>query len=393
MIKNAVHRLGVEIKRYTPNPVEEAVITIEKPSSKGEVLLSYIVEPYLHKPQGKVFNTHTHYWESDKIANIFLEMGYALDIIDYRNKKFNPQKKYSIFVGARTNFERLAKALNNDCIKIVHLDTSHWTFNNYAAYSRLRNLFERRGFSLKGSLRLIEENLGIEYADFATLLGNDFTMHTYRFAKKPLYKIPISTCGIYPWDDNKDFAHCSHNYLWFASAGAVHRGLDLLLEAFCTMPDYHLYICGPVQDESDFLAAYNKELYEKENIHLIGWQDVNNPEFLDICRKCIALLYPSCAEGQSGAVINCMHAGLIPIISRESGVDVGNFGIIFNECSIEEIKKIIRTVSDLPPQILSQRAKKTWEFARENHTREKFAREYKAAIEEILSAGTKIKNL
>jgi hypothetical protein len=385
LIQKIIRGLGYDLRRYQANDLETFVVSLSpKSAPKGHVLLSYIVEPYLEENASKKFNNHTHYWESGNIADIFLEMGYMVDVIGYHNITFIPRKDYSIFVGARTNFERLSKLLNKGCLKIVHLDTSHWAFNNHASYNRLLSLVKRRGVAVKGSLRLIEENLGIEYADCATILGNQFTVETYQYAQKPIFRIPISTCGFYPWDDNKDFGACSRNFLWFGSAGAVHRGLDLLLETFSEMPDYHLYICGPIDKEMDFIRAYHREMYETENIHMLGWQDVNSPQFELICGKCIGLIYPTCAEGGGGAVINCMHAGLIPIVSYESSVDIGDFGVILKESSIAEIKSSVQMLSTLPAGDLKQRAKKSWEFARKHHTREKFSHEFKKAIKIIL---------
>ena len=51
----------------------------------------------------------------------------------------------------------------------------------------------------------------------------------------------------------------------------------------------------------------------------------------------MALVYPSCSEGGGGCVINCMHAGLIPVVSYESSVDISHdCGVIFKENSVEE---------------------------------------------------------
>ena len=42
-------------------------------------------------------------------------------------------------------------------------------------------------------------------------------------------------------------------------------------------------------------------------------------------------------------------------------------------------------VASLPAQKLEERARKAWEFARANHTREKFADEYSKVVATILS--------
>ena len=63
-------------------------------------------------------------------------------------------------------------------------------------------------------------------------------------------------------------------------------------------------------------------------------------------------------------------------MSYESSVDVHDFGMILPDSSIQEIRNAVRRVSDLPASQLEQMARGAWEYARANHTREKFAQEY-----------------
>ena len=81
-----------------------------------------------------------------------------------------------------------------------------------------------------------------------------------------------------------------------------------------------------------------------------------------------------------------MHAGLIPILSYESGVDVEGFGFLLQDCSVEDIKSSIRMVASLSPEALRKKARQAWEFARANHTREKFTEEYRKVVGAIISA-------
>jgi glycosyltransferase involved in cell wall biosynthesis len=384
IIKKIFRTFGIEITRYTQNPYERIITLKPKKRSQGNVLLSYKIEPILLKPDEPMPNAHTNYWESLQIAQTFLDFGYRVDVIDSRNEKFIPKKNYSFFI-TRTDIERIAQLLNKDCVKIVHLDVAHWLFNNYASYRRSLALQQRRGITVR-SQRIVEPNLAIEYADYATILGNQFTIDTYSYVQKPIFRVPISTCAIYQWPENKNFEACRKNFLWFSGSGLVHKGLDLVLDAFAEMPDYHLYVCGPIQQEKDFGNAYHKELCETSNIHTIGWVDVESPEFIEITNNCIGLIHPSCAECGGGSVIACMHAGLIPIVSYESSVDVHDFGVILNDCSIDTIKKTVQMLSSLPAEELKQMARKAWKFARANHTRERFAEEYKKIITKIIEA-------
>jgi glycosyltransferase involved in cell wall biosynthesis len=354
-------------------------------ASRGNVLLSFFVGPFLIKPGQLIPHDHSRDWECREIAKAFSDLGYCVDVINWTNQAFVPQKHYAFFIDCRWNLQRLAPLLNKDCVKIMYIDTAHMLFHNAAEASRLLALQQRKGVTLPPR-RFERPNLAIEHADCATIIGNEFTINTFRYAGKPIYRIPVIPVPTpYPWPEQKDFEGCRRRFLYFSSGGMVHKGLDLALEAFAEMPGYHLTVCGPVRKEKDFERAYHKELYQTPNIHTFGWVDIYSPEFRDIVNGCLGLIYPSCSEGQSGAVVTCLHAGLIPIISYESGVDVDDFGLILKDCSIKEIQSAVRQVSALSAQELKMRAQKAWEYARTHHTHEKFAQEYRKAIETIIA--------
>jgi hypothetical protein len=360
-----------------------------KRASRGNVLLCYENKGFFLKSGERIPNDHTNRWEAVQIAQTFLDLGYRVDVISENNDWFVPAKHYSFFVGNRINFDRIADSINRDCVKILHIDTAHWLFNNSGEHQRLLELQRRKGVTLP-TRRSLKPNLAIEHADYATILGNEFTISTYAYANKPLYRLPISSATLYPWPEDKNFEACRNHYLWLGGYGLVHKGLDLVLEAFTQMPDHHLTVCGPIHEETDFANAYEKELYRTPNIHTVGWIDLDSPEFLEIRGRCIALIYPSCSEGQCGGVVTCLHAGLIPIISYESGIDVDEGrGLILRGCRIDDIKAAVRRISGLPAQQLELMARRNVEFAVTNHTRETFAVGYSRAVSEIVICETK----
>lgn len=382
--REILRKCGLDIRRYVPNVYEKTVSLEPQKKRQGTALISYHIKPFLLKPDEPIPNSHTSQWRCLQMARTFLDLGYSVDVIDSHNHVFQPKKPYAVFVGHRINFDRIAGLLNSDCIKIAHLDTAHWVYNNYSTYRRKLELQQRRRITIKGGDRIVEQTLALEHADCVTVCGNDFNINTLRYSSKPVYKLPQTPPVVYPWPDDKEFGTCRASFLWFGSHGFVHKGLDLVLEAFAEMPDYHLYVCGPLTKEEDFVAAYHKELYRTPNIHAIGWVNVESPEFTVIAKKCLGVVYPSCAEAGGGNVIVCMHAGLIPLVSYESSVDVEDFGVLFKDNSVNTIKDTVRTVSNLPSDRLRQMARKAWEFARANHTREKFTEEYKKLALSVL---------
>jgi glycosyltransferase involved in cell wall biosynthesis len=391
MTNNLLSRVGNTISFFSQkiqdriNYAKSLQVVSLKPKqpSRGNVLLSYRIEPFLIKPGQPMPNDHTWYWEVWQIAQTFLNLGYNVDVIQFHNNKFVPQKDYAFFIDIRHRMEALAPKLNKDCIKIFHVDIANMVFRNAAECNRLLELQQRKGITLKPQ-RFEVPNLGIEYADCAIVLGNDFTTDTFKYANKPMYRIPISSPVVYPYPDKKDFEAVRKHFMWFGGSALVLKGLDLVLDAFAQMPEYHLTVCGPVSNDKEFEQAFYKELYETPNIHTYGWIDVSSSDFIEVTNNCLGLVYPSVSEGQSGAVISCLQAGLIPILSYESGVDVHDFGVIFDNLSIEEIKAKVTSISNLPVEDLKLMSLKAWEYARANHTKEKFAQAYRNAVEQII---------
>lgn len=382
-------RLGLDIGRYRPEFPDGVVSLHPNGAPKGSVLLAYILEPFQRQQGNPVSTSHTHHWESVLIAETWLKSGYGVDVIDYRNHEFIPQQQYDFFVSARTHLETIAARLNPDCVKIAHLDTSHYATNNHATYTRLLDLQRRRGLSLPDSARFVEPNRAIEHAHYGVVLGNEVTAATYRYANKPLFTLNVPAAVDIEITDTKDFAASRNRFLWFGSSGMVHKGLDLALEAFAAMPEMHLTICGPVAAEKEFQRLYRKELYETANIRTVGWVDVSGAEFARITQQCVGVVYPSCAEGQAGSVVTCLGAGLLPIVSRETGILVGDFGAALENASVEEIRGAVRRMAALTSEELHLRSLRARNYATAHHSHEAYREAYGQIVQRIIAGSAK----
>ena len=380
MIPDTIKKLMLSV--YNKYKYKNIVTLCPRTQSRGNVLFSYITQPFRVRDDDPSYYSHTGTWECRQIANTWVKYGYNVDVIDWDNTFFIPKKEYSVFIDIHSNMERIAPLLEKSCTKILHITGAHWHFQNDAEMKRLSDLKIRRGIRLKPR-RQVAPSLGIEYADCATILGNAFTQGTFAYAHKPLYPIPLSTTVQYPFIE-RNFDKIHKNFLWLGSSGMVHKGLDLVLETFSELPEYNLTVCGPVNREPDFEKAYFKELYQKSNIKTVGFIDVRSVQFREIIKNTGFIIYPSCSEGQAGSVITCMHAGLIPVISYESGVDVEDFGVLLEKSSIDEITDSVKTISQSSGEKLHQMSKKSWEYAQTHHTREIFAAHYDTFVREIV---------
>lgn len=387
-----LRRVGKKLRRRARRIEERVVRLAPEGEARGRVLLSYIVDPFCLPPGAEPSHDHTHDWECREMARAWLEAGFAVDAVHWTNTRFEPaahaagqlEPAYDVLIDPRLNLERLGPRLGPRCLKVLHAETAHHSFHNAAQARRREALRERRGIALPPN-KTLEENRAVEHADVITLLGNELTAGTYAFGGKPMFRIPLSNPYLYPFPDARDLESARRRFLWFGSGGLVHKGLDLVLEAFAGMPGYHLTVCGPIAREPAFERAYWRELYETANVHTPGWIDVAGEEFREIARSSLGVVYPSCSEGGGGSVITCMHAGLIPVVSREASVDVmPERGVVLDDVSVEGIRDAVRSLSRRPAAELEEMARAAWRFAREHHTRERFAREYRRVVAEEL---------
>lgn len=352
---------------------------------KGNVLISYDNQGLICKIRGEpIPTTHPQFFKTIVMAQTFVDLGYDVDVIHCENQKFIPWKSYDVIVDTRFNMQRLQSYLPPNCIKILHCDTAQTVYQNAAEMGRILAFQDRKGVTVPPN-RLETPHLGVEHADCLTTCGNEFTMKTYAYAGKPIFRLPMVVQKMWPWPENKHFEASRTRFLWFGSRGMVHKGLDVVLEAFMRMPQYQLIIVGPVLDEPEFMDVYRKELFHSPNIKCIGWLDNFSDEFRLLLEQVVAHIFPSCSEAGAAAVLETMAAGVIPMVTYEASIDVENFGVLLDDASVETIMRHVRQVASMSGTELSRRAKAAWEFTHSNNTPDKFEKSYRTTIEMILA--------
>lgn len=350
----------------------------------GRALLSYVVDPFFARGERAIGYAHTQDWESWTIGRTLAGLGFEVEAIHWTNRRYEPARPVDLLIDARTNLDRLAPRVGPGCLKIFHAETAHWQTNDEAQLRRLAELAARRGIRLSRT-RLVGENRGIENADCAVVLGNEWTLASYRPFGKPLYRVPISNAFEYPSPAGKDFSRCRGTFLWFGGVGFVHKGLDLVLDALAGQPGLELLVAAPLDREPDFATAYARELFATPNVRALGWLDVGAQSYRDVAARSLAMVFPSCSEGGGGSVVTSMHAGLIPVATREASVDFEpNEGVLLPDAGVETIRRACRELSLAPDDSLRGLATAAWSRARAVHTRHAFAANYRATLVAIL---------
>jgi len=369
-------------------------VTVEskiKPA-KGRALVSYALAPAGLPDDHPILNYHGCYWMSNKIVSIFSELGYTVDCIQFTNRNFIPTKKYDVFFSfSCSNLLRLVAFApeSSKAIKIWHPGTSSLVYNNAAEMKRINDLKKRRDgvvyFPKRQESDEGVENRVIELADHIVVFDGKQVRGT--FSEKAQNKITgvrvASSLGFVK--KKSEAIPPEREFMWHFGNGAVHKGLDLLLEVFARNPQWKLNITGAVEEERDFMKIYNKELTEMPNVVLHGRIQPDSREFTKIMKKCFAFIAPSCSESISLACATMMQAGLYPLVSRDTGIDLPQHsGIYLGTCTSEEIEEKIKKAYGLANKELERQIKETQSFALKHYSRETFTEDMRRFLSGVL---------
>jgi glycosyltransferase involved in cell wall biosynthesis len=352
------------------------------PGSARQALLSYITYPFVlpvdHHDQLRFSNIGL----AKCIAQTLLDMGFDVDVIDYDDVLFSSDKTYDLaVVHGGINFESLHRNVLGNAKLLYYSTGCHWAFHNKAEVRRFASLRARRGIDLPLDryIRYSEQRVN-SLADGIVCLGNQAVRET--FSDFPA----VTSLNSAAYKDgffnalSKDHAAGRRRFLFFGSAGSVHKGLDLVLEAFAGM-NAELYVCGAIEPE--FRVAFAREL-ALPNVHDMGWVQHRSTQFYDLMRTCNCTILPSASEGQPGGIVECMHRGVIPVVSRETNVDTGDYGITLTECSVESIREAVTDVMVRPTSWHEAASRRTYHAAVTGFTPEVFQARFREAVQAVL---------
>lgn len=352
-----------------------------------KALLSFITSAFEGEESGI---THTNKTECFIIAEILDELGYIVDVVNYNDQSADISNSYQLIIGFGEPIERiLFKTENRNFRLILYRNGADHNFSDELALARTSKIFKERGLLLLDSTRIYPTPWKAQhfFADAIVHLGNEFVSDTYRKYSTKVISLDLFYFNIdMPSCEKKPFNEIKYNFLWFGSAGAVHKGLDLLVDFFYRNPELNLFIAGLSAREQNFLNAFSREM-TAENITNLGFVKLDSPEFTELVSNCGAIITPSLSEGGAGATLNAIANGhFFPIVSENTGLDFQHEEIRINNLSIEGIKQAIEEFLDLSEEEYLQKTKRITSFIKHKHTIQNYRIKLKNSIENILNS-------
>jgi len=306
---------------------------------KRRALLSYLKDPLLQEMN----KTYTTQFSNNgagrtwgKVLNL---LGYEVDVVDWDDKKFRPGRKYDlIIVHGGKNYMNLLPALKDNG-KIIYYSTgSYWRYHNEHEELRFSEFTMRNKYKLSQDRHIDDNEEAInQRANAIISLGNKDTAATYASFKN-VYSIEAAG---YPtgMSITRNYDDTRRHFLFLSGPGNIHKGLDIIIEAFRELPELHLHVVTTLNE--DFEDYYRDDLYDNSNIHTYGYIPQRSVLFYAVVRQCSYSVLLSCSEGSPGSVIESIQQGLIPIVTKESHIDVPNHGVILDGATIHKLKKAL----------------------------------------------------
>jgi hypothetical protein len=348
-------------------------------TNQKKVLISYITNCLnIDFQRDNIY--HTNIFEINQIIKKFIELDYCIDIVncnDEESLNILNNKNYDLLFGLGKVFYEYSKN-NKNVYKVLYVTENHPDFSTLKEKERIDYFYKRHKVKVKmersGQFFLKEY---FDFADAMIIMGEEKLFEAYNSKKYVIN--PTGFINKNYKFQSRNYQSSKKNFLWFGSRGAIHKGLDLLLDIFKDKKELNLHICGVVDKDEKQLKKYFGE-----NIYNHGMVNVSSDEFLEIINKCSFVILPSCSEAMSTSVLTCMLHSMLPIVLKGVGFDrlVDN-AIYMDNYNLETIKNIVESVSNIDNDVLEKMHKKTYDFSCENFTLPVFDKNLKYIINDI----------
>lgn len=224
-------------------------------------------------------------------------------------------------------------------------------------------MFRSSAIAMQSSYNLQE--MGVYFKKLYAINGNAFFNSDYQFQEETM----------------RESVQTSKNrFLWFGSTGLIHKGVDVLVDAFREVPwcNIDFYGLSPLE-----LPIFNK--IKAENTVDCGRINVQGEEFIQevVNRHCF-MIFPSCSEGMSTAVATCMAHGIIPVVTRECGFAEHEAILILDDWYVDSIKNKIIALGQMIDETVFNLCKAAYVYARQAFSLRHFEDSFKTIMKDIM---------
>jgi hypothetical protein len=336
-------------------------------------------------PNIRIFNIDGLSYEVVKALN---KKGYIVDIADYRDTAFRPERHYDFYLGHGGYCKSTLASLSQETLVLNYASGACWHEFNRMSQERYNNFRQRKGLdSCQGFTRSFQgteqgEKFLVERADSVFIAGPR-TAGTYKTLSRNIERLYL---GAYVETDyfieDRDFEAGRRNFVYVAgSGGNIQKGMDLIVEAFSRMPDLNLYIYCKVEREVS--EAYRREL-SLPNIRYV-YHYSKGPlrrRMRNLLRRINFTIGAPIDTGVGTAMLGSMGIGLIPVGYIDIEAEESN-SVLTNSFDIEAIMAAARRASEKSAKWCREASRQTLERFQRLHEPSQFGKNFKAYLDRL----------
>lgn len=303
--------------------------------------------------------------ECASLVAALAQKGCRVDVARFDCKK-GIRSDYDYIIGQGEAF-RLVSDLNPQAKRVLYLTENPPTLSLEKEKERI-SYFEERHHRTIGVVRsgLFFKDEDFERLEACIFIGNPSDADKIKGIKTYTIR-PTGIINTLFKPENRDYEKARKRFMWIGSSGAVHKGLDILLDVFKIHPELELYVLGLNEAERRQL----KDLMPA-NIKNCGYIKIQGEEFARLAEECCFVILPSCSEGLATSVITGMNHGLIPLVTKETSIEAP-VGEVFADFKVETVEEAIIRWSKKDPTELTIVSLQTQAFARETYNVDNYA--------------------
>lgn len=305
-----------------------------------------------------------------------VKQGCRVDLARYDCEK-GIRNDYDYVIGQGEAF-RKASAINPKAKRILYLTENPPAYSLKKEEERIAYFEERHhkkvGVARSGKFFRDED---FENLDSCIFIGNpsdsekipDIRTYTIRPSGiiNPLFDVK-----------SRDYKTAKSRFMWIGSYGAVHKGLDILFDVFHRHPELQLYVLGFNEKDRRMLKGMLPS-----NAIDFGYLNITGKKFARLASECGFVILPSCSEGLATSVITGMNHGLIPIVTKETGIQAP-VGEVLSDYKVDSIDDAITRWSGMDVSRLSEMSEQTIKFARDTYSIEKYSQRISEIVGSVI---------
>lgn len=335
--------------------------------------------------------SHANVLHANQMIHWLISEGFCIDVCDVKDEDIHPLLKshqYDFVIGFGPIYKKIL--LQNPrpiCIHFVTENNPDVVVNKYR--ERVEYFKKRHSdIILRDSVCRDQyyDHFQLTSSDYCILMSSQYNENSFLPFFKKVYRVNSnaiinSNYTFYEHEVRQWINKSKRRFLWFGSVGLIHKGVDLLCDAFRRMPDISLDLYGVNPAEKKLLCQLMPD-----NVHDCGRISVQSEEFVhEIIAQYNFVIFPSCSEGMSTALTTCMCHGIIPVVTKESGLDFNKHIIQLDGWKVNDICRTVRRLLNFSEEEILLMRKNVYEYARNAFSLETFTTQFGNAMSSIIA--------